>query len=769
MTPSVENSIILIKGKSGTGKSELAGWFAEKLKFEQIVAGTVVKQTAYEFKKNNTDRSAIHGYLNKEKPGILIIDNVHEDAEYLHEMLNGLKESKKGVICVLLGLDQQIDEMLEKNTTDKSVITESISLGTVPPDVLTEILLYKLKKQNLKFDDTKQLRKKVQSLILKRQGELEGAWIVAEERGVYKEILTRQSERLIETPDSSDVMTILPEDIPETAKQLSPDDIFAELDSLIGMTDFKREIRNIYEQVLQIKQKQELGIEEKNPALHFCLTGNPGTGKTTVARILGKLFYAIDLLPTDKVVEVARDRIVAGYTGQTAIKTAEAVDSAMGGVLFVDEAYALKQDEGDAFGQEAIDTLLKKLEDCRGEFIAVFAGYEGKMEELMASNDGFRSRFSKKIHLPDYEPEELYQILMLYAKKEQYELTEEAKISVQSYLTDLYEHRDATFANARDVRNMYDQCKRNLASRVAAIPMDQRTKEVLMTFTADDIPSAAQKSEKPTPEQIFTELDSLIGMTDFKREIRIIYEQIVQIKQKQALGIESRNPAVHFCIMGNPGTGKTTVARILGKLLYAIDLLPTDKVVEVDREKVIAGYTGQTAIKTAEVVESAMGGILFVDEAYSLKQNEQDSFGQEAIDVLLKRLEDCRGEFVAVFAGYEHNMNDLMATNDGFRSRFTHFIKLPDYEPDELYQIFMLYARKEQYELTEEAKNGVRSYLTDLYEHRDAKFANARVVRNMYDQCKRNLTSRVAEIPMDQRTKELLVTLTADDIPAYQG
>ena len=223
----------------------------------------------------------------------------------------------------------------------------------------------------------------------------------------------------------------------------------------------------------------------------------------------------------------------------------------------------------------------------------------------------------------------------------------------------------------------------------------------------------------------------------------------------------------HFVFYGNPGTGKTTVARIMGEVFKSIGLLPTNKIIETDRSKMIGQYTGHTAPLVNKQCDLAMGGILFVDEAYSLKQGPGDQFGQEAVDALLKRMEDDRGKFVVIAAGYTTEMKEFLASNSGFKSRFSDYLTFEDYTPAEMYNIFMSMCKKKKFGVGPGFEDALRYRLNDIYESRSSSFANARTVRQLFDKTKENLDSRVFSMkdrgmPDEDVSKALSVMLIED-------
>ena len=272
-------------------------------------------------------------------------------------------------------------------------------------------------------------------------------------------------------------------------------DPMEELDSLIGLQKIKHDVRELTDFVRIQKMRKDGGLKSVPVSLHLVFTGNPGTGKTTVARILAKLYKQIGVLSTGQLVEVDRSGLVAGYVGQTAIKTAKKIEEAKGGVLFIDEAYALSRKD-DTFGQEAIDTILKAMEDSREEFVVIVAGYTRPMEDFINSNPGLKSRFNKYIEFPDYTIDELMGIFEMNCKKYDYEAEEDVKAQIRAMIVQRKLAALENYANARDVRNLFEEVITNQARRVAA--MESPTKDDMKKILLDDLVETAQTDAEKT-------------------------------------------------------------------------------------------------------------------------------------------------------------------------------------------------------------------------------------------------------------------------------
>ena len=271
------------------------------------------------------------------------------------------------------------------------------------------------------------------------------------------------------------------------------EDLKAELNELIGLEGVKREVSNLINIVTVYKLRQQNGLKTVDMSLHMVFSGNPGTGKTMIARLMSRIYKSLGMLKKGHLVEVDRSGLVAGYVGQTATKTSAVIEKALGGVLFIDEAYALNNKSENDFGQEAIDTLLKAMEDHRDDLVVIVAGYDGLMDQFIHSNPGLESRFNRYMHFDDYNADEMLAILDLQLKKGQYRLTDEARAAVKDYIV-AANTSSIAFGNARGVRNIFERLLVQQANRLAA--GGEVTKDDLMTITVEDVEAARASDEK---------------------------------------------------------------------------------------------------------------------------------------------------------------------------------------------------------------------------------------------------------------------------------
>ena len=298
--------------------------------------------------------------------------------------------------------------------------------------------------------------------------------------------VTEKAEKPAEKPAAQAEKPEQKEEIPPKEKI---EDLLAELDGYVGMDAIKEEVRSLINMVQVYKLRRENDLPTTDMSLHMVFSGNPGTGKTTVARIMARIYHSLDILSKGQLVEVDRSGLVAGYVGQTALKTQKVIEKAMGGGLFIDEAYALNGKSENDFGQEAIDTILKAMEDHRDDLVVIVAGYTELMDRFIHSNPGLESRFNRFLMFEDYTPEQMVAIFKMQCKKGCYVLAEGTEELVRDFISE--ESADDSFGNARGVRNLFEHILVAQNNRLAK--MEQVTREDLMQILPDDVLRARGK------------------------------------------------------------------------------------------------------------------------------------------------------------------------------------------------------------------------------------------------------------------------------------
>ncbi|KAB2329745.1 AAA family ATPase [Cytobacillus depressus] len=539
-------------------------------------------------------------------------------------------------------------------------------------------------------------------------------------------------------------------------KEIEPDlTPIEELEQLIGLEKVKGRMKDFYQFLKYQKERKALGFQSKDEnSLHMVLTGNPGTGKSTLARLLAKIYHELGVLTKEQVVEVDRSQLVGAFVGQTEENVRAAVQKAIGGVLFIDEAYSLKKEgqTGSDYGQTVIDTLVSLMtgSEFGGKFAVILAGYPEEMRQFLDANPGLRSRFpqSNFIHLTNYNNEELMQIADKLAIENDYVLTDEAKQELEKRIE--LERVDDSFGNARAVRNIVLDAIFKKGAKFANEPS-------IMDFSLLE-KADFERSAHKEPIQPKNKLQNLIGLDSVKNEVNMLmsFVKMQQIRREKGLPVVPIQ--LHSTFIGNPGTGKTTVAKIYAELLQECGFLKRGHLIVASRADFVAGYVGQTAIKTKKKVKEALGGVLFIDEAYSLFSQSKGDFGKEVIDTLVDEMTKHNENLVVILAGYPKEMEELLQSNPGLKSRFKKFFYFNDYTAVELLQIIISYAANYQYELTEHAINFLGEALQSMRVNGNGRFAT-----NLTDEAIQFQALRLlSDEPNEQSLKNVSILDKAD-------
>ncbi|MFF8470478.1 right-handed parallel beta-helix repeat-containing protein [Streptomyces griseus] len=533
------------------------------------------------------------------------------------------------------------------------------------------------------------------------------------------------------------------------------------LNALIGLENVKQQVGTLVNLTRLAQRREQLGMPAPPMSRHLVFAGPPGTGKTTVARLYGAILAELGSLRSGHLVEVSRADLVAQVVGGTAIKTSETFQRALGGVLFIDEAYTLTSDSGNGgadFGREAVDTLLKLMEDHRDDVVVVAAGYSREMDSFLGSNPGLASRFSRTVEFENYSVSDLVAIMESMCAQHQYELGEGTAQALAAHFGAM--DRDAGFGNGRAARGVFEEMVDRQAVRLSAqAQVGERDLRLLLPDDVSATAASAAGTAAPADDPL-TRLGDMIGLAGVKREVADLVNLITTARHRAAAGLPVPTLSNHLVFTGPPGTGKTTVARLYGEVLTQLGVLARGQLVEAARADLVGRYIGHTAQLTREVFEKARGGVLFIDEAYTLTPRGGGAdFGQEAVDTLLKLMEDHRDEVVVIVAGYTDEMERFLASNPGLSSRFPRRISFADYSSEELVTIVRAQAAAMGYE----CGPGTGPLLKEHFDAvpRDRSFGNARLARQVVESMVTRQAGRLSSLAAPT-LEDLRVLLPAD-------
>ena len=497
------------------------------------------------------------------------------------------------------------------------------------------------------------------------------------------------------------------------------------LDKLVGLDDVKKQLKTIVDTYAFLRSRKD--IAQVRVSVNAIVIGETGTGKTALAEILRDYFYQ------NKIIEKPKLTMVDAVDYQRFVdKWDENIKKAKNGILFFDNVQKLLPDK---YSNQVnpLDKLFVEMDKWEDNPIVIMSGLPKGLDDFLESNPAVANRFKYRFRLPTPGYQELAEICKMNLKMRYgiSEFTPEADSQLTRFFKYQVKIKDETFGYA------------HLAMKTAEDIFTQFITRGAQATVVEKSDIKGYVPEERTVEDILKDLDTFIGMSEVKSAVREIAYAVQNAVQRAERGLgEQEKMSMHIILTGNPGTGKTTIARKLGEILASIGYLDSGHVVEVDRAKMVSPYQGETPKVVDRLCDKAMGGILFVDEAYTLAplsaSGDRDNQGAQALEKLMKRMEDDRGKFVVIAAGYRTEMENLFRINPGFRSRFNYFLNIEDYSPDELYQIMLVFAKAKKYIFSPQAEALTKKMIGEMYNSRGKDFANGRTMRSLFDQiCKK--------------------------------
>ena len=520
-----------------------------------------------------------------------------------------------------------------------------------------------------------------------------------------------------------------------------------------------------YLKLLKKKQVFQSIINENvghNRHYGYLLTGNSGTGKRTAAKKLFEALKAID--PQVKSwMEVPAAQLFEPSNGFASIN--DTISENRNSLIYISDAEDLSM-KG-LLSQTGIEILATKLK-TEPTVTVVLSGRRDELTQIVHSCQAANEFFIHRFHFDDFKPEALTDIAVKYAEEHGYRFTEGALHDLLNYFSYEYKMRGSEFGNVHFVHHVFDDLiLPALIQRMVDDDMVESDKESATTITSDDIPKVRHRD----PRKAIERLESLVGLENIKQSIMAHASLVNLNKRRMELGLFNQLPPMHMVFTGNPGTGKTTVAELIGEIYYGMGVLSSGHLVEVDRSKLVGQYIGDTEKNTLNAIKSAAGGVLFIDEAYNLFTNEPDrrDFGLRVIETLLTYLSMEKTNMIVILAGYTIEMENLLQSNPGLKSRFSYIFHFNDYTPEQLMKIGSFVMKKEQYEITPEAEKKLTQYVINAYSNKDEHFGNGRfITRLLTTKIIPNVSDRLYKMDPSTITQKDLVTITEADIPEVE-
>lgn len=766
----------VIKGNPGVGKTTVARLIGQ-IFYEN---GILKKGLTIEATRDDLVDRYVGGTTGKTREavmsaqeGVLFIDDAYslldgsEENNYpkqaIDELVAIMTNPKQYRFCMIMaGYPEPMDELLKMNVGLSSRFSKAniLTIEDYKPDLLKSIFISNCQKDGYQINESLDLDLFFKNLYDQRDranfGNARDIVAIAREAKMQSS-LRDDNTRIIEKDDFGSYTKYF-----DKHGVSSIDEIYAEIDNYIGMEFVKELFENVRLEILDEEDCKRRGVKPDYYADHYIFAGNPGTGKTTVGKMIGRFYHVMGVLGGKETLFVDASELIGSHVGDSKNKMLEKIQEAIdhNSVLYIDEAYQIADS---AYSAEIVGAMMTKMTENAKDFKMIFGMYTNRVEDFLKLNAGL-SRRVRIVNFPDYTPEQLVKIFDITIKSQGRTITDEAHHLIELLMEYKYNTRTEDFGNAGDVKKLVIDMKKLLLRRVSKA--DENIDRY--QYTKDDIPKdqlelIKDQIDPRTFDDIMQSLNEQIGMSDLKEIILRKQEEILYAK-KSGLTTYGITPGYYFFV-GNPGTGKSTSAKLFGECLRELGIVKTNNFFSCTAKDLIGQYVGETDKKTYELLKKSINGVLFIDEAYSLSyaddNNSGANFKKEALEQIIAFMDDPehRSKCCIIFAGYQKDMQGLYRSNSGMRSRIEE-VHFKDYSPEEMYQIFELFCHKGGYQIGE----GVKEHYLPIFENMTKMeyYSNGRTARTVYEKTVSNLKRRV--IYTENITEEERQTIIISDL-----
>ena len=752
----------VIRGNPGVGKTTVARLIGQIFYENGILKrGLTVEAT----KDDLVDRyvggtpGRTREKIMEAQESVLFLDDAYslidksEDNNYskeaIDELVAAMTNTKQYRFCMIMaGYPEPMDELLKMNPGLGSRFGKSniLTIEDYPPELLRDIFISNCRKDGYSFigdgDDKTPLDLDLFFKNLYDQRDRANFGNARDVVAIARDVKMRASLR------DDEKRCITAEDFGDYGKYFdkhgvsSIEEIYAELDKYVGLEFVKELFENVRLEILDAEDCKRRGIKPDSYPDHYIFAGNPGTGKTTVGKMIGQFYHLMGVMGGAETIFVDASELIGSHVGDSKNKTVEKIQNAIdhNAILYIDEAYQITDS---AYSAEIVGAMMTRMTENADDFKMIFGMYSNRVEDFLKMNAGL-SRRVRIVEFPDYNPDQLVRIFDKTIESQGRSITDDAHRLIELIMEYKYNTRKEDFGNAGEVKKLVIDMKKLLLKRTALSRDADK-----YTYTSEDIPEKELEKIKDqinprSFDDIMRELNEQIGLSDLKDVIIRKQEEILYAK-KSGGSVYNINPGYYFFV-GNPGTGKSTSAKLFAECLYELGIVKSNNFMSCTAKDLIGQYVGETDKKTYALLQKSINGVLFIDEAYSLSyaggSGADVGYKKEALEQIIAFMDvpEHRRKCCLIFAGYEKDMQGLYKSNSGMRSRIEE-VHFRDFSAEELYEIFALFCRKGGFTISE----GVKERYLPIFEKmtRMEYYSNGRTARTVYEKTLANFRRRI--------------------------